>query len=76
MSEREKIYYTDGDWSVRWYERNVVTQLCHTHNTGITCVIPFGFTRDNEYRCHECGDTAPQGARAIWIFCNMDRFNE
>ena len=70
-----KIYYTDGDWSARWYEANGISQLCHKHPNGTTYIIPFGYSRDNGYKCHECDETAPHKVVAIWVFVNWDNAN-
>ncbi len=75
MSNCERqIYYTEGNWSVRWYENNGIKQLCHTHDSGTIYVIPWGFSKKNDYRCHECYSKAPETARVIWHFLNWDVF--
>jgi len=71
---KREIYYTEGDWSVRWYENNGIVQLCHKHDSGTTYIIPFGYSRDHDYRCHECEKKAPEGSQIVWRFLNWDRF--
>ena len=72
---KREVYYTDGDWSVRLYEESGVVQFCHTHPNGRTWIIPFGYSRDAGYKCHECYEKAPLAAIVIWTFLNWDRFS-
>ena len=67
------INYTEGDWSVREYDRVGISNICHTHSSGTTHITPFGYSRDNEYGCWVCDEKAPLGVMVVWVLFNWDR---
>lgn len=65
---KDQIYFTDGNWSVRYYPNNIIINMAHTHTNGTTYVIPFGHLVKGGLGCHTCYTRAPLSIITVWTF--------
>ena len=76
-----KVFFEDGDWSVKTYPNNQVINITHKHKNGTTYVIPFRYcvttnkghdTEVCDYGCHVCHKKAPESVVVVWKLLSFD----